>query len=405
MNVLVIHDRPSVAERISDIIREVAPALARLDVVRDTFAARGLLNERHYDLAIVDLTLPLMDGGTPGYEAAEHLLQELVWSDTASTPGDVVGITIEETMIGRIHSTLGPHLMAVIREDPEGEWEKGLRDRINYVARSGRARLRSLSTIYDFDVLIVTALDEEFAPFFDLLALKAMPDYRGAYSFSFADRAGHPRRGVIFSVGWAGQGSCAAATEGLISRFRPRVAIMAGICGGLKKKTKLAQVYAFQAVWDWDSGKWSTATEGPLFLSRPEPLNVRGRPVHDAFRSLIQSGLAEHARVLGEASSLNRKVRSIEIDFAAAASGSAVIASLPVATQIGGHADNIKVIDMESYGFYTSCSHTRAVAPDFICIKSVCDFADEKKDDSFHAVAAHLSAAVTVDLLLYHIEY
>lgn len=402
MKILVVHDRNTVAERIKAIITEAGHSDSQIDIAGSSVEAKALLQHNQYDLAFIDLTIPIRDAGSANdYGVAEQLLQEIFWSDLGVTPGDIVGITKDAEAIPRINSAIGPHLMAIIEERPDCVWETNVIDKVNYIARSRRSKLRSISAVYDVDVLILTALDEELEPFHDDLDLVPCADFRGAFDFTFTCRDGRVRRGVAFSIGWAGQPSCASATEALISRFRPKLAIMSGICGGYESEAKLGEVLIFQTVWDWDSGKWSALPTGPLFLSRPEPLSIRGKPAHDAARILIADGLALGAPVLVKAKEVQPLIDEVRINFGSVASGSAVVANTSVGTAIRQHSDNISAIDMESYGFYYAASNTRCVQPDYICIKSVCDFADEKKDDRFHKVASYLAAQTTLDLILF----
>lgn len=56
-------------------------------------------------------------------------------------------------------------------------------------------------------------------------------------------------------------------------------------------------------------------------------------------------------------------------------------------------------IEMESYGVFVAASEAVSPQPRVFSIKSVCDFADEEKNDNHQGYAAYTSAAA-VKLLL-----
>ncbi len=81
------------------------------------------------------------------------------------------------------------------------------------------------------------------------------------------------------------------------------------------------------------------------------------------------------------------------------ASCASVIADPAVVEEIAVHARKLIGMDLETYAVYyagRACPHPK---PDVISLKSVCDFADEDKDDTFQNYAAYTSAAVVQVLL------
>src|SRR5690242_13727556 len=112
MNVLIVHDRLAVGEKIEDLIKTLCPQ-ATAKVVEDGAKARDELASTFFDLLILDLTIPMVRGGQIGLQVAEGLLEELVGSPTLMTPGSVLGITQDPDALDRIQNNIGPHLMAI----------------------------------------------------------------------------------------------------------------------------------------------------------------------------------------------------------------------------------------------------------------------------------------------------
>lgn len=410
MKVLVVHDRPEILQQIVDLIVERGVTADRVMTAEDGAGARRLLSEHTFDLAVFDLTIPSVKGySQPGYSTAEDIFLELFRTDTYNIPGDVIGVTREAGALTSINTSIGPHLMAIVQEGEDGDWLKQLSDRVTYTLRSSAVRLRSASTRYEYDALLITALDEEMRPLRDLFQLVPVAGFPGAHSFMFTDRSETIRRGVAFSVGAAGQASCASATQALIDRFRPRLALMSGFCGGYHKKTKAGEVLLFQSVHDWDTGKWSydpqqAAQDGkhqdPHFLPRPEPLTIKGERASRAARYIIENGIHEQVRVLQQVRALSSNaINDLKFTLATVASGSAVIANSDVLRRIRSGNDRILGIDMEAYGFYYACANGPGARPDMLCIKAVADFCDGEKSDALHAACCYVAAKTSEELL------
>jgi nucleoside phosphorylase len=51
-------------------------------------------------------------------------------------------------------------------------------------------------------------------------------------------------------------------------------------------------------------------------------------------------------------------------------------------------------IEMEAYGLYAAAAQSGSPRPTAFALKSVCDFADEQKDDKWQAYAAYTSAEI-----------
>ena len=62
-------------------------------------------------------------------------------------------------------------------------------------------------------------------------------------------------------------------------------------------------------------------------------------------------------------------------------------------------------VEMESYGVAYAATHAMNPKPHVIIAKSVCDFADERKDDMYQQFAAYTSCGLVKDLLDKVLEY
>jgi nucleoside phosphorylase len=411
MTVLVIHDREKVAAQIEDLLRETVEGTVMIDVADDQRVAKVFLTDKIYDLVIVDLTIPFFKGkDEPTFQAADLLLRELFEYESFNVPGDVIGITRDDTALQAVENSLGPHLMVTIREDSVGLWKASLADKVRYAFRASRTRSISVNRHHDRDLLIMTAIDKELDPYRQRFELSPIPHFRGAYEFAFM-AGGKARSGVAFSAGRSGQPPAASFAQALITMFRPRLALMSGYCGAVstsddpdKRKVKLGDLILVEASYAWDYGKWTEEKEGEetisVFRSRPEPIDVRNSPIHDLVREFMRSDFAKDPVLLAEVSRLSKgAVNDFAMHRGPLASGSAVVTNDRIVEQIRGLNEAMLGVDMESYGFYQAAETTRVVKPQFLCLKSASDFCNGEKGDDLHEACSFISASAAAWLI------
>lgn len=399
MDVVIVHDRSDVAREIERIVR-ASNCAVRVEIAADLREARRYLTANAFDLMVLDLTLPNQLGSdAPSFQNVHNLLKEIYEFGDLLAPADLIGISREADALDLMRSGLGDHFMVALVEDDGDGWKRQLSERVRYAFRSSDSKMTSLARHHSVDALIVTAMDEEFAPYRTLFDLQDDPRFAGVSRFSFMDRSGQVRSGIGFSIGSSGQASAASRTQSLISWFRPRVALMTGYCGGVKKKIELGDLCFFESAAPWDYGKWAETRDehGVLlseeFRSRPNALPIDEGELKLAARKLcMENGNIDPAE-FGVLSSLAPKGKIIpNFLLTHAASGSAVVANDTVVAQIKGLNDAIRAVDMESYGFYDACGKTFVAKPKYLCIKSVSDFCNGEKGDDYHGFCSYLSA-------------
>ncbi|MCP5381354.1 MAG: hypothetical protein H6912_03215 [Kordiimonadaceae bacterium] len=398
MNILVVHDREEVLQKICVMIRELLGEETKLETATSAHLAREKLRKTIFDLLIIDLTLPFDKESNPTYDQADNLLSEVFNLGTLKIPGDIIGITADLDALEKIKTKLGPHLMVIIEEDDEGEWEGYLKDKIRYAQNASLTRLVSINQHYDYDVLIITALDEEMAPFEDQFETSEVDYFPNAKKFIFYDKDKNIRRGITFSIGRSGQPSSASYTQSLISTFRPKLALMSGICGGVIDKVKLGDLIFFETSYAWDYGKWKEIKDidgqkKTKFVSRPNPIGIVDSKSHKIARKILLSDFRNKLLNMSDVKKLKSDNNIlVELHLCDVGSGSAVVANNEIISKITNLNDSIWAVDMESYGFYHAAKHTNVIKPEFICIKSVSDYCSSKKNDDLHKLCSLISS-------------
>lgn len=407
MNILIIHDRSDVRSEIADLCSDTLNGSCLIEQAGDYVSGRNALVARTFDLAIIDLTLPHIEGKfDPNYDTAHELIQEIVESSAIYAPGDLVGISRDAKAASLLQGDIGSHLMVIIEETPDGQWKEQLEDRINYVRRSRHSRQLSLHAHYDYDACILTALDKEMEPYRDNFEMQEDGYFKGAYKFLYKDGAGVTRRGIVCSIGRAGPARAASKTQSLLIWYRPKLLLMSGFCGSIKSDLRLGDIAIFETVFDWDYGKWeSRGYFRQEFLARPEPISIRELEIHDFARRIVTEGIPEFQELVARAKRLSPKIgNSIAVRLVPAASGSAVVANPRIVRRIRGLNESIGAVDMESYGVYLAAGMTPGPRPDFLVVKSVADYCDVKKTDDFQAGCSLLSAEVVLHILKKYIR-
>lgn len=401
MRVLIIHDRSDVACAIQQLI--LTEHTCPIDVVGDVFEAKDLMRQHSYELAVIDLTLPVMAGlSETRLEYVEASLYEVFEGDDLKTPADLIGISCDSETVDAIKISIGQHLLAVITEDPDGAWQHRLLDKVRYVKNSRRGRLLAARTVHEVDAIIVTALDKEFRPYRELLELRSCDEFPNASEFSFVARDGHAKRGIVISAGGSGQVPSASLAQAVIIQLRPRLAMMTGFCGGVAKRVALGDVAMFTSAAAWDYGKWEEGVDGgaPQFRARLHALSIPVGRAAAVVRALADqrhvfsaAAIAETSRLLGHLD------KTPEAKAVCAGSGSAVVTSEVILSRIMDLNENIHAIDMESYGFYHACLNTSVVRLDFVCVKGVADHCNGDKNSKWHEPCSFLSATLALDIL------
>lgn len=405
MRVLVVHDRPARLEEIRSIVASNCGARCVIDAARDLMEGRDQLRVHHYDLAIVDLTIPAVHNmPDTGIQNADWLLRAAFEGPDLKTPADVIAISVDGDAVRGIRSSIGEHVLAVITEDPAGLWRSQLVEKLNYVRNTRRSRALAANSAYDVDVALITALDKEALPYHDLLELTASEELNSTWEFVLRTEEGIDLRGVLTSVGRSGQAPTAAAAQTILTQFRPKVFLMTGFCGGVNGKISLGDVAAFRSAASWDYGKWvetqTPAGNVPRFLPRADAVEIPAEQLARAVRALDGRAALEHVEPMkGAAEASDIRITASIFKAVQAASGSSVVTSENALGRIVDVNDAIHAVDMESHAFYHTCRHTPVIRPDYLCLKAVADFCNGFKDDKLHAVCSELSARVALKLV------
>lgn len=390
IKVLVADDNPRRHQKLRHALGEIAGITVQLDVVTSANEARQSLAGQQYDLMVMDIILPLRAEDDPSEQHSLELLTELTEFDSQHKPNLIVGLTADPELAQRVAPRFEAHLWTVVRySDDNDTWVAQIVNCVRYIHD---LNVRPQRTGYQTDLVVLCALPEpEFRAVMDLpwnwSAPRPLDDVTFIREGSF--QAGGQTRSVMAACApRMGMVASALLAARLIMISRPRMLAMTGICAGIRGKANLGDVVLADPSWDWQSGKRARGDEGSLFAVAPHMLDVDA-----TVRARFEQMRADRPLFSGIADAWpNPAPAQLKLVIGPVASGSAVIADSTLVPEIQSQHREACGVEMEAYGVYAAAAATPGPKPLVFSVKSVCDFADELKDDTHQAYAAYTSA-------------
>ena len=241
------------------------------------------------------------------------------------------------------------------------------------------------------DFAIVVALPKELDAirhhFPELKRLQiAERDTRTYYAADIPAGEGIKYRIVVTLLPTMGNLDAAHATADLIARWNPRYILVSGIAGGLNRKSqKFGDIIASESIVYYEHGK----VRDDRVESRHRQF-LADRTLLDGLHHVTQTGWRN---LLPERpDGLEPSIEYPCVHIGPIASGEKVIASVKEAERLLTTHRNLIGVEMESAGV-ASAAFSALKKVGFITIRSICDFADNQKDDNWQFYAAHVAAA------------
>jgi nucleoside phosphorylase len=243
-------------------------------------------------------------------------------------------------------------------------------------------------------VIYVTDVERESVMrMFDWEKLK-IPGDEQEYMTALVERDGKKLKVISAKQDEMGMTASATLTTKMIHHFHPEYIIMAGIAAGtgsIKKETanqEFGDVLLATSVWNFSNGKYVPPNKAELvfgeigFNPRPTKVTLEG-DYFNAIKTYADSDRNEFCVHLGPL-----------------ASGTAIVADLTVLkTRILSGFKDTEGVEMEGYGVAYAACHAIEPKPKVIIAKSVCDFADDRKDDNYQKFASYTSSGFVKDLI------
>lgn len=247
------------------------------------------------------------------------------------------------------------------------------------------------------DLVIICALASELRKVMDIGDWRELPkdgdvELTTYWSTTWESSGGEPLRVIAAQSPQMGMPAAAVLTAKMISQFEPMLVAIVGIAAGVRDEGRgFGDILVPSRTLDYGAGKVREDSDNKLvFLPEPEPIDID---------PLLDSRLrfwAEHRR--SELDEIRRGwvARApgtvLKMHLGTLGSGAQVIASEQPVNEVRSHWRKLIGIEMEAHGVNVACRGVVHPPPLFLCMKSVCDFADKLKSDDWQDYAAYTSA-------------
>lgn len=391
LSILVVEDDPGKKQKLFDFLQARADLFEDPDVCVSTADASKRMQDREYDLLILDVVVPAKPGGAPNERNSLDLLEQIdAEHGDIKVPKFVLPISsaselsqeVKDFFLGRPWGVVGYHedsAQALLDIESVARWISRQSDQNPQEQRS--------------DIFVIAALeDPEFAAteaaFGSFGPLEPL-DSKQLVRFCDIDIGDKKIKVAAAFCARMGPVSAALLTSKAAERLRPKLVVMVGICAGTSDKVDIGDVIAAEVSWDWQSGKFVDQDGEQGFMISPHQLDIdlETRTALLQFKrdSEFWASFAQDSRELSL--SLPKLV------LGPVATGASVLADARVVQRIREEQNRSVVgLDMETYGVYAA-AQAASIPIRAISLKAVCDKGDKEKNDKYQAYAARVSAA------------
>lgn len=396
INILIVDDKPEKQQEINAVLKEACVGYENINIEssNDVGSTKTIMGQKDIDIMILDLHLPIRFIDGPVYEGGVTLIDEVKASKRYKYPTYVVSLSQHANETEAFRKGTGDIHKYIIYDEKDRSWAEELIKFVQSVIPTLCAGVSHRN--YMYDLAVICALPEELEyvnkSLIDVKQIRAPFDdfiyFEGCY-----EKQGNLVHVIATCSTQMGMVAASTLTTKLIYNFCPRYVVMTGIAAGVKGKTNMGDAIVAEYTWDYGAGKEVIDESGQkkhkntiqqIHIS-PEISNmVRQLQLDTAFLDSVKS----EARV-------KKPKNKFNIIMGAVATGAAVIADPDKVKEIiDNQVRDLIAVEMEVYGVYYAANWAISPRPQFIAIKSVCDYADAEKNDDFHDYAAYTSVRV-----------
>lgn len=405
IRILVVDDN---TERQSSIVRVIKNAIGGIEGVEIKTASyvidvKNILSKTTIDIMILDICLPLRPGDNLQRDAGIKLLNDINGSTRYTYPRYVIALSEHEELTKEFSLDAGIIHTSIYYNAMSNEWNIRLSESIK--ASVSIMKNNIVKRSYDYDIAVICALAEELefvrhgltnVEEFDL------PDDDYIFFKGYYENQNKKIRVVVTQSTHMGMVPASTLATRLIYNFAPRYIVMTGIAAGIKGKVNMGDAIVAEYVWDYGAGKEAIDGEEAIHKNTIQQVQL------DTQISNMVRRLSADTKGLAE---IKKQFQGIKPDYelrlhmGAVATGASVIANPEKVKLIQEQIRDVIAIEMEIFGVYYAARWAVSPQPKYIAIKSICDFADQKKDDDFHRYASFTSAKIFEKLAKEYFTY
>ncbi len=405
IHLLIIDECTEKKKYIINLIRNssIDTTLLEINTASSVEEAKSIFQHKVIDVLVLDHYLPNHLGDDATLNTGILLLQTLKISPKYTYPSYVMCLSSHEITAGEVHD-FDTLIHTKIQYDPcSTSWELLLIECMK-AAIAMKTSIR-VNRTYNYDIAVICALTEELElvkrGITDIVECHFKNDKHIYYQGYFM-KGSKKIRVVCTQSTHMGMVSAAMLTTKLIYTFTPKYLVMTGIAAGIKGKVNIGDAVVAEYVWDHGAGKDAVDGTDEVHHNTIEQIAIDTDMTNHAQRLQADTEVLSSIK---EQFAGHKPDHPLQIHIGAVATGSAVIASSDKVKEIQDQIRNVLAIEMEIFGVYYAARWAIHPKPRYLAIKSVSDFADEHKNDDYHAYASYTSAKVMAQLAKNYFEY
>lgn len=403
MKILIADDCKTRYKNLLASLEEIGVTKEQVTLAGSSDEAQTHLENERYDLLVLDILLPLYPTEADvSHENSLQVLYSINHDENTIKPGKVIGITADSGAAKAASESFAKNTWSIIEYSQiDNEWLHIIINCVKYIQQEAETRQCICGDTPSVDLALLCALESpEYEELMKLpwnwLPARPIHDYMFVRDGWFNSQGTKITVSAAFSTRM-GMVESALKSFIIISKLKPKVIGMTGICAGVSSKVKLGDVLFADPAWDFQNGKHVKVGDKYEFNISPHhlPASYRIRSLVEQLRS-DKTFLSSLPQLYGSDCKY-----STDIKLGPVASGSAVLADGQTITSIKKQQRELVGVEMEIYGLYAA-GNTSTPAPQYFALKGVCDFADPEKDDEAQSYAAFASARVLQKLFEDH---
>jgi nucleoside phosphorylase len=246
---------------------------------------------------------------------------------------------------------------------------------------------------FQADVVIICALPKErgavvrYTGPTELIAIRQ----RKYELAKIADGEGEQLTIVVQTLPGMGSVQAGIATTQAIRDWEPYYIVLTGIAGGHKASDRrLGDLVIAQQIVGYELGKLQSG----VMRRRFQVL----RPAFDLMQAAYRTETTDWSRRMKVARPEPPSDQSPKVHYGVVASGEKVVADSHLMAELASSWSRLVAIEMEAYGTALAANQA-SNPPGVLMVKSLCDWADESKNDNWQEYAADAAASFTISLL------
>lgn len=408
LEILIIDDKE---QKIDALRKVINPLFAEGDVLieeaQTIAASRELMRENTYDLVILDMVIPELEGEDASRTAGVEFLNEIYDNDSVQKPLQIIGLTEYETEYNEQQATFRDRLWHLLYYSPSKvDWKNQLKGKVLQLAKMKENFIRGLENRNKYDIGIICALSEEFEQMQKAFEgcdwtdcqLPGLP-----YNFKttmLTTRGMSNLRIIAACAEHPGVCATTVLATSLYNVARVEAIFMTGITAGMEgRDVKFDDIVIADSVMDYAKGKMEEKndTKGVISLLPEISQMTADHALISKVSSFcrdqdIMDDINDDVRKQG----LKDKTNDITPHISKTVCGPFVMQSETMMAILKSDDRKLQALDMEGFGLYFSSYVLGCPA---LWIKSVCDYGVEGKDNTRHKPCAYISARFLYEFL------